>query len=751
MTSYHSTKSERSLYRYTPIGRETKSIRVMRLHPAEDFDAELCCNILEVQFKSEDFPDYEAISYTWDGAIPSEGLCIVCEDDNTNPQKLLITRSSAIALRHLRKKDSNRMLWMDSVCIDQSSIQDRNHQVQLIGGIYTRAQRVLIWLGEDESLRVGPTFSLLKDLAQLEVDSTADKDDDMEDNMDDDIGEDEDDDIDDNMNDDDDEEEEEEEEEEEDMGDDGEQDEKGDDNDDGNTQDDRNNGLNKTKAAEKSKRKELKSKMQGIWDVPQASDDDDIYAWHLYSEVYGRPWFNRMWTLQEIALSDPDTALVICSQHEILWKQLQTASQKFREIGLDGRDLINSTMQLYSKLHLYIRCSRLGLDDLLRRLVHPKKRNKPIPQVSDIFADCRLRDCTDPKDKAFALYGLCSELKIQLPYPTYEKNTAQIFTEVARAIITHDDDLDVLYLVNSPRRIEDLPSWVPDWSDSWKSEGLNLRYRYSTQFQASSSKALYSFSQDSKSLILLAKIVDTVSGVGKPIPIVEEKLGPQLPGIFKRTSPDWFSRSYAVWEAVQSWARLVSDSERDVGPYGSESNDWMIAFLDTMMAHERVIDSIKQRKRERSLEERVEEMRGFLSWYKSLNGQNDFKRDFEQGLLEDGFISAPGELGEETIAHYHMSCSLWLAEDHQLMEFHDSVWAFHRGMSFFMTNEGWMGTVEGLPAEGDVVALISGLSMPIVLRRDAGNYRLVGHAYVHGLMDGKWPNSLDALELITIV
>jgi hypothetical protein len=86
------------------------------------------------------------------------------------------------------------------------------------------------------------------------------------------------------------------------------------------------------------------------------------------------------------------------------------------------------------------------------------------------------------------------------------------------------------------------------------------------------------------------------------------------------------------------------------------------------------------------------------------------------------------------------------------MKFHDSVWAFNRGKSFFMTNEGWMGTVEGLSAEGHVVALISGLPMPLVLSRDAGNYLLVGHAYVHGLMNGTgWPKSMDELEFITIV
>lgn len=455
-----------------------------------------------------------------------------------------------------------------------------------------------------------------------------------------------------------------------------------------------------------------------------------------------------MWTLQEIALSDLSTALVICGQHEILWKHIDTASRNFRKMGLDGRNLINGTIELCRNLHLYIRCSRDGREDLLQQLIQPKKRNKPIPQVSHIFADCRLRACTDPRDKVFALYGLCSELKIQLPCPSYEKSTTQIFTEVARAIITHDHDLHIICLVNSPRRAGDLPSWVPDWSDYWKAEGLDLRHRLSLCYQASSSKTQYSFSQDSKSLSLLVKIVDTVSGVGKLVPIVEENLGPQAQRIFDNTASDWFSRSYEVWEAFQSWAQLISDSEEREGPYGSRSNDWKIAFLRTITADTTIAHTIKQPQRQRSLGERVEEMKSFISWYQCLNGRNEF----EQVLVQEGLIGAPGELTEEALAKWHMSCSLWLDEDYPRMNFHDSAWAFNRGRSFFVTDEGWMGTVEGVSAEGQVVAIVSGFSMPVVLSRDAGNYRLIGHSYIHGLMEGGgWPKSLDELEIITIV
>jgi hypothetical protein len=193
-----------------------------------------------------------------------------------------------------------------------------------------------------------------------------------------------------------------------------------------------------------------------------------------------------------------------------------------------------------------------------------RKRNKMFPPVSNIFEQCRVRESTDPRDKVFALYGLCSELDIPLPAPDYAKSLNQIYSQVTRALIDQDENLDVLYMVNTPRRLRDLPSWVPDWSDSWKAEGLSHRARLSKVYRASHSKAFYSFDQDCKTLVVLAKIVDTVTKAGDAIPIVEENLGPRVQGIFDRTIPDWFGRNMAVWKVVQGWVRCFVDNQEEI-------------------------------------------------------------------------------------------------------------------------------------------------------------------------------------------
>jgi hypothetical protein len=148
------------------------------------------------------------------------------------------------------------------------------------------------------------------------------------------------------------------------------------------------------------------------------------------------------------------------------------------------------------------------------------------------------------------------------------------------------------------------------------------------------------------------------------------------------------------------------------------------------------------------LEVKFQEIKGFYAWYKSLSEE----KEFEKELLDRGMIGAIGELDAEKLAGFHMGCVLWLNDDRDVAEFHDILWAFQRGKTFFITKEGWIGTAEGTIREGDLIVLVAGLEMPLVLSPVGENYRLVGHGYVHGLMDGEqWPETLDQLKLINIV
>jgi hypothetical protein len=117
-----------------------------------------------------------------------------------------------------------------------------------------------------------------------------------------------------------------------------------------------------------------------------------------------------MWTLQEIVLSDSDETTVICGEHSIKWNEIEKATRSISEMGWDQRHLISITMRVYQHLSALIMFGRNERNAQSRSLTLKRKRNEMFPPVSNIFEQCRVRESTDPTDKVFALYGLCSEL-----------------------------------------------------------------------------------------------------------------------------------------------------------------------------------------------------------------------------------------------------------------------------------------------------------------------------------------------------
>lgn len=88
---------------------------------------------------------YTCLSYQW-GTADNDCMVIVNEEPfnvRSNLHSFLV-RARYIGIRE--------KLWIDAICIDQSRVEERNHQVRLMSTIYRNASRVLIWLGDMVSL-----------------------------------------------------------------------------------------------------------------------------------------------------------------------------------------------------------------------------------------------------------------------------------------------------------------------------------------------------------------------------------------------------------------------------------------------------------------------------------------------------------------------------------------------------------------------------------------------------------------------
>ncbi|KAK5113595.1 hypothetical protein LTR85_010824 [Meristemomyces frigidus] len=148
-------------YRYhkLPAG---PNIRVLRIQPATGFHDPITCSLENVclQQISGQRKHYNALSYVW-GEKRERTQQICCDG-----QTMRIPPNCELAIRYMRSSRSPCVLWIDAICIDQESPEERNTQVALMGEIYKSAVHVYIWLGPG-SQRHGPALAQLQKLCCL--------------------------------------------------------------------------------------------------------------------------------------------------------------------------------------------------------------------------------------------------------------------------------------------------------------------------------------------------------------------------------------------------------------------------------------------------------------------------------------------------------------------------------------------------------------------------------------------------------
>jgi hypothetical protein len=127
-------------YQYQPL-HGPRNIRLLWLEPAKRLTSPLRCKLNEVSL--DQIFHYEALSYSCEKQDGCSSILIF-----NIPSE--ITKNCEAALRRLRYNDKPRVLWVDSICINQdpSALPERSHQVLLMREIYSRAAEVLVWLGE---------------------------------------------------------------------------------------------------------------------------------------------------------------------------------------------------------------------------------------------------------------------------------------------------------------------------------------------------------------------------------------------------------------------------------------------------------------------------------------------------------------------------------------------------------------------------------------------------------------------------
>jgi hypothetical protein len=115
-------------------GNRACTIRLLNLHPGITEDL-ICCDLQCVSLSAT--PEYEAISYYW--GTHAGAIEIQCDG-----RPFMITKELAAAFKKFRREDSNRLLWVDAICINQNDTKEKNCQVPLMRTIYEKAIAVQV-------------------------------------------------------------------------------------------------------------------------------------------------------------------------------------------------------------------------------------------------------------------------------------------------------------------------------------------------------------------------------------------------------------------------------------------------------------------------------------------------------------------------------------------------------------------------------------------------------------------------------
>lgn len=96
----------------------------------------------------DDQPGYTALSYVWGSQQNRPNILL---GGTWTP----VTQNLYNVLQQLRADGVHTHLWVDALCIDQSSEEEKAHQVALMGRIFQEAEHVVVWLGRPGGTNLG--------------------------------------------------------------------------------------------------------------------------------------------------------------------------------------------------------------------------------------------------------------------------------------------------------------------------------------------------------------------------------------------------------------------------------------------------------------------------------------------------------------------------------------------------------------------------------------------------------------------
>jgi hypothetical protein len=404
------------------------------------------------------------------------------------------------------------------------------------------------------------------------------------------------------------------------------------------------------------------------------------HGWDHITSLLKRPWFSRLWVLQEVVKAR--NAVLLLGNKSLPYDRLGTVATSLPSAAIE--DIIG-VRQLFSSMVVH------SCRDM-------ERKGQNALTIFDLMLSTNVLDTSEPRDRLYSLLNLPLVEMEWVPLPNYKLSPMEVFREFAILDLLHNSSLRAISWagLHDSDEVPDtaFPSWTPDIT---KKNGPTISlFAYGQKRSAGGRLPIDAKIYGKTILTLLGRKVGSITLLGQ-----SRKHHYAHAGISQPQRPADFSDSAIAVE--RTW---IDECHQMLGRYyGSLFGDLSdLLMSDLYKDFIRVLccnwNSIRQ---EPPNEAAILELRLAIFHAKALQG----------GPVEDTWDEY--ELYRKCLAQ--------------------GV-TFPRRLCFL--DDGKMGWVPGGAKAGDVVFVFNGGAVPYLLRpRPDGTFWWVGECWIKDIMDGE--------------
>ena len=176
----------------------------------------------------------------------------------------------------------------------------------------------------------------------------------------------------------------------------------------------------------------------------------DHPVWTAILRLYNRPWFRRLWIMQEAILAKG--TFVLCGNRVLSWTAVvdfaNAISVVYAAVLLQHGEKTDGT------INGFVSCSQI--ENLRKRVP-----NGNMMFFTSLLETTRDREATDQRDRIYGLLGLLTDNLLNLIKVDYTWQASDCYLHFFKTFISRETTLTILSMAPSIEKDPFLPSWCP--------------------------------------------------------------------------------------------------------------------------------------------------------------------------------------------------------------------------------------------------------------------------------------------------